>query len=295
MIKLIDEKDSTSKDIIAKLKGDARLKDFNIDIFNVNQFQIVLDELDACSKCKGLDKCPNTTKGYIHVPVSNGCDYNFPIKPCKRMQKDLDLKKNNNLIKTKYISSGVLEAKLEDFDLNTKSRQKAFEYANKFISNYSKDNFMPGLNIYGGYGSGKTYFLSALANELGKKGLSVLLIYFPDLCREMKQMQFDPNLEILINELKTVDVLMLDDLGGEVLTSFVRDEVLGPVLNYRMSDKKALFISSNLNREQMLEHFYQTKDESYNNIRDEQKGARIARRIGSLTLSIDFQNNIYNG
>ena len=39
---------------------------------------------------------------------------------------------------------------------------------------------------------------------------------------------------------------MLDDLGSENMSAWLRDEVLGPVLNYRVLECKPLFISSNI-------------------------------------------------
>ena len=37
-----------------------------------------------------------------------------------------------------------------------------------------------------------------------------------------------------LNYLKSVDVLLLDDFGSENMTNWLRDDVLGPVLNYRL-------------------------------------------------------------
>lgn len=284
-----------SEDLIKELKGEPALKSYNINVYNLNQFLIVCEEANACASCKGISECKNKAVGYRHKVVASGDDYNFPLEACKF--KELEDKKNkaSENVKTKYVSKALLEASLNDFSLNSTERKKAYEYAGRFITNYSSDNFMKGLLVYGGYGSGKTYFLAAIANELSRRGLSVFMIYFPDLAREIKAMQFDSRLEELINELKSVDVLMIDDLGGENLNAFLRDDIIGPILNYRMSDKKAVFISTNLRPEELGRHFSQTKEEAFNNVVDENKASRIMRRISELTINCDFKDNRYNG
>ena len=81
-------------------------------------------------------------------------------------------------------------------------------------------------------------------------------------------------LEEIINRLKTIDVLMLDDLGSENLSSWLRDEILGPILNYRYEAHKPVCISSNLSIEELSEHFSKTSDSI-----DTVKGARLMKRL----------------
>ena len=38
----------------------------------------------------------------------------------------------------------------------------------------------------------------------------------------------------LTNQLKEAEILILDDLGGEMSSAFIRDEVLSPILQERM-------------------------------------------------------------
>lgn len=280
---------------VVRLKRDSRFKNYEIDDFNINQFLIIEEELNNCESCNGLSECKNIQKGYIHTPVLGGCDYNFPLKACSYKVSANKEKLSKGTLKTKYVSKMYESASLDDFETNTQSRKKAFEYAVSFLSTYKRDNFVKGLYIYGGYGSGKTFFSAALANELTKKGFSVLMIYFPDLVREIKTLQFKAELEDLINELKMVDILMIDDLGGENINSFVRDDVLGPILNYRLQDRKAVFITTNLKQEELMNHFSQTREEAFNNSSDEIKASRIMRRIADLTVGCDFKNSRYNG
>ena len=78
----------------------------------------------------------------------------------------------------------------------------------------------------------------------------------------------------LITKLKNIDVLFLDDFGGELNSSFIRDEFLGPILQYRMMSGLPVFMTSNYDIKSLTYHLSETKDES--NII---KAQRIMERI----------------
>ncbi len=264
------------------------LTQFDINEDNVNMFYRINEDYENCKNCKGLTDCANEVCGYKRVPYLNNNKYFSKMVACEYKELDLKTKNTNSLIKTLYMPKSVLESKLEDYQMITEGRRKACEYAHKFLDNFSRTNYLKGLYLYGDYGTGKTYLLSAIANELSKKNISSILMYFPDLVRELKSSLSTGRFEDIINELKSVDVLMIDDLGGEMLTSWLRDEVLGPILNYRVCEELPVFISSNLPPDELNNHFEQTKDETYNNSRDIIKAGRILNRIQSLSIAVDL-------
>ena len=55
--------------------------------------------------------------------------------------------------------------------------------------------------------------------------------------------------------IKKSEVLMLDDIGADINSTWVRDEVLGVILQYRMQEELPTFFSSNLNFQELEEHF----------------------------------------
>ena len=135
--------------------------------------------------------------------------------------------------------------------------------------------------MYGSFAKGKTYALGCIANEFAKNGISSLLIYFPDLVVDLKNAMGTPRYPELINMLKSIDVLMLDDLGSEKMTEWVRDDVLGPIINYRLMEGKPLFISSNLKMVEYQSTLILNKDSS-----DKVKAERIMSRINCLVRMI---------
>lgn len=246
-----------------------------VDINNVNDFSIVFEEKRNCVKCKGLEYCKNSQKGFYQDVNGDS----FIYQACE--YKKTEAQKRNTLIKTLYLPDSILDASLETFHTNSESRKKIYA---EILKNMSQDTITKGLYLYGNFSKGKTYTLAVIANELAKKGLSSLLIYFPDLVLDLKNAIGTPRFEDLVNMLKDIDILMLDDLGSENITPWIRDEILGPVINYRLMDHKPLYISSNLNPEELIRHL------SINGA-DELKATRISTRLAALAVNVNMDDS----
>ena len=70
---------------------------------------------------------------------------------------------------------------------------------------------------------------------------------------------------------------MLDDIGAEEITPWVRDEIIGPILHYRMVQELPTFFSSNYNFKELQHHLSVTRDGT-----ELTKAARIMERIKTL-------------
>ena len=113
--------------------------------------------------------------------------------------------------------------------------------------------------MYGKFGVGKTYLLGAIANELARKKISSMLVYFPEFLREIKSSIQDNSIGEKIDAVKRVQVLMLDDIGAEAMSSFVRDDVLGAILQFRMLENLPTFFTSNFDFKQLEHHLTYTR------------------------------------
>ncbi len=209
-----------------------------------NDLLVMYEERLACKECKGLEECPFILKGLRKAFdgkyfVDEECKY-------KKLSK-LKFSQNKN-ISTYYLPQNVLEASVESYDLKDEKRIKIINYLKKFIEDFKNIENPKGLYIYGSFAIGKTYTLAMIANELAKENISSALVYFPDLVSNLKSsLSNQEEFEKIIDDLKNVDVLLLDDLGSENMTAWVRDEIFGPLINYRLMEKKPVFITSNLN------------------------------------------------
>lgn len=153
---------------------------------------------------------------------------------------------------------------------------------------YRVNEFIKGFYIYGKFGTGKSFILQKLAIELSRKGASIIIAYYPDLVRTIKSSITSREIEDIINKLKNVDVLMLDDIGAETNTDFIRDEVLGPILQYRVDARLPVCMSSNLDLKELKEHFHDSTT-SKNQI----NGERIISRIRYLMHDVGLDDNNY--
>lgn len=143
----------------------------------------------------------------------------------------------------------------------------------KYIKNPQKQGFY----LYGGVGSGKTYLMSAMINELARQGHRVGFINMVRFLQDLKN-SFNDNEQFtqLMNRAKTVDVLTIDDVGAEVVTDWSL-RVLIELLDARMNANLSTHFTSNLDFDQLI-HYYTRSQTSM----DEINAKRIFDRIRYL-------------
>ena len=130
--------------------------------------------------------------------------------------------------------------------------------------------------------------LAWLATKLVDLNAKVIFAYYPELVRQIKSSISEGNLEFYLEELKNVEVLMIDDIGGESNSDFIRDEVLGAILQTRMSNNSLTFMSSNLNPKLLLEHLSSGSKDV-----DRVKGSRVFERISTLMEFVELKDKNY--
>ncbi|WP_439955082.1 hypothetical protein, partial [Klebsiella pneumoniae] len=90
-----------------------------------------------------------------------------------------------------------------------------------------------------------------------------------------------------LDAVKKSPILMIDDIGAESMTSWIRDDVLSVILQYRMQEQLVTFFSSNLDLKALEEHLTVTQ-------RGEQeplKARRIMERVRYLSKEITMTGN----
>ena len=91
------------------------------------------------------------------------------------------------------------------------------------------------LVLQGGYASGKTHLAAAIANYRSAEGVPPLFIMVPDLMDHLRS-TFSPESKVSydrrFDEIKKTPLLVLDDLGTESMTPWVREK-LYQIFNYR--------------------------------------------------------------
>lgn len=237
------------------------------------------NEEQNCQNCKGLCFCKNEMKGYKLIPNVLDNKINFEYEACSYMKKNLKETSFLNNIKLYNEPSELKNARIKDIYVDDKSRVEVIKYINDYIKNYNKDR-LKALYLTGSFGSGKTYLISALFNELAKQNVSSVIVYFPEFLRTLKSSfnDIENSYNERFNYVKNAKLLLIDDIGAENLTTWGRDEILGTILQYRMQENLPTFFTSNLNMKELEEHLSITTSSS-----DKVKARRIIERIKYLT------------
>ena len=162
------------------------------------------------------------------------------------------------------------------------NRTEIMKWMDNFIQNYEKGKTKKGLYLHGTFGCGKSYLIAALFNEMAKKNVKSAIIFWPEFLRNLKE-SFDTDYSQLMEYIKNVELLLIDDIGAENVTPWSRDEILCTILQYRMDNSLPVFITSNLNIKELESHYTNTKNES-----DSIKAIRIMERIKYLSDDIEL-------
>ncbi|HJV17731.1 MAG TPA: primosomal protein DnaI [Bacillales bacterium] len=231
-----------------------------------------------CSKCPDVQGCVNIIKGYQPKLVLTRNSIDIQYEPCQKKLLEDERRKNERLIKSIYVPRDILNATFDDFEQDF-GRIDAINKAISFVMNFDIEKRQKGLYFYGKFGVGKSYLLGALANELAKRRISSMIVYVPELLREMKGAIGDSTLNEKIEAVKREPILMLDDIGAEAVSSWTRDEVLGPILQFRMLENLPTFFTSNFDFQGLEHHLtYSQRGEE-----EKMKARRMMERIRYLS------------
>ena len=148
-----------------------------------------------------------------------------------------------------------------------------------FLDDFENGKQVKGLYLHGNFGCGKTYLIAAIFNELAKEGYKSCIIFWPEFLRQSFYDDFKDKFEYV----KKIPLLLIDDIGAEGLTAWNRDEILCPLLQYRMDNNLTTFFTSNLNMKELEEHLSNLK-----NSVDYVKAKRIISRINQLTIDLEM-------
>jgi primosomal protein DnaI len=260
---LLEHEDELSQEVIEK---------------NLSKLYEYTNQSKECNKCSSLGGCVNLMQGYHpHLVISRGSiEVHYDKCPTKVM--DDEKRKNEKLIQSLYVPKDILKASFLDMEKD-EERTNAIGKALAFVLNYSEGKQAKGLYFYGQFGVGKSYLLGAIANELAQKKIQSMIVYVPELFRELKSAIGDATLNEKLEAIKKEPVLMLDDIGAETMSSWVRDEILGPILQYRMLDNLPTLFTSNHDYAGLEHHLtYSQRGEE-----ERLKARRIMERIKYLT------------
>ena len=194
--------------------------------------------------------------------------------------------KISNRVKTEFIPSRVLTYTFENLSMNREKGILATEII-KVCKNILSKQTTRGVYVYGPTGTGKTYLMGCIYNYFKQNGKEPAILYYPEFIRKIKSKISNNSYDLYIDLIRNEEILIIDDIGAENITEFIRDEVLGPIINHREAEKLPTFFSSNLSIDDLSELLSNGRTTI-----DKTKALRIVERIHSLSIShfLDGEN-----
>ena len=238
-----------------------------------------VNEYRHCLNCKSLSECHNKITGYAYLPKVKDHTLYFEYKPCHYQTKQAKEKEYLKYIHYYGNKTENINADIKKIYKNDKNRFPVINYLLDFLDNYGQNNYQKGLYLHGNFGCGKSYLIFAILNELAKNKQESTIIFWPEFLRDT----FSEDFQKVFDQVKKTPILLIDDIGAENNTAWNRDEILCPLLQYRMDNNLTTFFTSNLDINQLQEHLASSKT-GVDNI----KAGRIISRIQQLTNDIEM-------
>ena len=270
---------------ITAFKEKYGITDADIEPF-AQRYQRWLINIRLCNGCDGLHMCRQNDRGLImDMVVDNGilmqevrkCDYLI-----EEEQQRAHLKK--------FIISDMpqhwAQLSLASLDLDNESDEYLLTVTQ--MASWVRSPLEKGYYVYGLPGVGKTYLVACVANMMAKNGKTVAFVHVPTLMQRLKSyLDNRDEFENVIGKMKSADIAIFDDIGAESVTSWVRDELLLPILNDRAERKKTTWFTSNEDLKSLKNHYmYNQKGE-----KEEMKAIRILERIEALAVPLHLRGN----
>ncbi|WP_433941408.1 primosomal protein DnaI [Paenibacillus lautus] len=235
-----------------------------------------------CKACPGLDRCPNDFQGHfskLDIQRMNGTVEIYERKaPCSLQIAKTNEDQIKKRIRSFYVDEHALSEGYDNMEIMAKDRLRApaVHQVFKYIRDTKENGLSPrGLYLTGSFGTGKTYLMGYLMHELAKAGHSGVIVYMPDFVEDLKTMMQDgQKLKDMVETMKHCDLLIFDDIGAENLNPWVRDHVLGSILNFRMN-RLPTFYTSNYPLDGLEQHLSFTSKDG----EELHKGQRLMNRI----------------
>lgn len=223
---------------------------------------VVQEEEEVCPYCKGY--------GYLLTEAGEA----VPCGCREGMLANVRLREAN--IPRKFAQKSLANFKSKD-----KIRKALIEKAAEFIENFtdSPDEHQ-GILMVGCTGSGKTHLALAILREIVVKGYTGLYYNVPELLNALRETYSESSEEIeseILSRAGNVGLLVLDDLGAERTSGWVRDRLF-LIINRRYEALKPILVTTNLNWDEL----------------EEQVGERIVSRLYEMCpLVLEFPKEDY--
>lgn len=237
-----------------------------------------LDTVQKCAHCQGLMFCRQPQVGHYLDLYMDGF-----LKSRLTSCTYLIQKQQQFTHQTKYaqadMNEEMLKVDISKLDLTKESNDYKLCVL-EITKNLMDETSTKGVYLWGKPGVGKSWLASGMTNYYARKNIRCAFVNVPKLISDLKLMFQDPEgMEKKLTMLRKVEVLVLDDIGGESVTSWSRDDILLPILEARMQAKKKTIFTSNYAMKDLKERLRVTS----NRVSEPIAAERVLERIHALS------------
>lgn len=248
---------------------------------NSSYFEDWVESIRKCSGCQGMEFCVQKIPGKVKNIYMDGSGFlEERYQSCKYHKKFEDQIAHQRYYRLSHLSKADYSIDLHAIDLSKETNEYVMGYT-KVVVSLEKEK---GVYLYGQPGVGKSYLMAGVANYYAKKQHKVSFVRVPLLVQDLKQSMFDAEYrQDVLGDLRFSEILILDDIGSESITAWTRDEILFPVLDYRMNHGMKTYFTSNYTLEE-LEAQYCLKDKENGKV----ASLRLMERVRTLADSVSL-------
>ncbi len=222
-------------------------------------------------------KYQKTGEWYYH-PCTPECEQ-------KNEQREWELMRRDARVAALQEKSG-LSKRLRRYTLDnfrpyvSASASRGVERVEEYLGHW-EENRENGRGLYfcGGVGTGKTHLAVAVLNELiRRRRVPSLFVTVPELLDNLRETYNKPgrNLDEWMDAVQNADFLVLDDLGSERPTEWVRERIF-VIVNHRYREALSTVFTSNIGPKDLAE----------------QLGERTASRIIAMCTWVALEGDDY--
>ncbi len=222
-------------------------------------------------------KYGRTGEWYYH-PCTPECEQKDERREWELMRRDARVE---TLMERSGLSRRFRRYTFDSFDPSTSDNaRRALQRASMYFEDWNRNREEGrGLYLCGGVGTGKTHLAVAILNELvHRKRVPSLFVTVPELLDNLRETYNKPgrNLDEWMDAVQNAEFLVLDDLGSERPTEWVRERIF-VIVNHRYREALPTVFTSNIGPKDLAE----------------QLGERTASRIIAMCAWIALEGDDY--
>lgn len=220
------------------------------EIVKINDF---VSDLNFCRHCRGIQECDKSTPRLCTKIVYVDGVVERQVVPCKKYLEFVNFKRQ---FLFRDFPEDWLNSSLKKID-NSSQRAEAV----KKYQNFYKDGEGEFLYIVGEVGTGRSFLAANIAIQIAREEKGpIAFIDVPTRFKELGSKK-DQAFTELMDKYTKVPVLVLDDLGNEYKSDFVRETILFPIINARSKAHLFTIITSDFSIDDIC-LMYQTNQAS---------------------------------